>query len=221
MARFKDISFEEIRQKWSTYKEEIYNTPYYELLWSNLINKFNIDETDFYLCILQKFINNEEIKYIKPLENRIWINQIDTNTLQIKGLTSDERKNIHKLCDKIGLHHVSKRHSKKKKTKFLYIYKPKEWLWEYTEKNPYSESDEVYAERELCKQNRLQKEKQEKKNMLTKTYCNVCEKNGLETELYCSVYIDGIYCEDCLKTTSDGEGNYLCCHKFESISFLF
>jgi hypothetical protein len=51
---------------------------------------------------------------------------------------------IHSLCDKIELHHESKSHPKKKYTKFLYIYKPKIWLWEYTEKNPYLKGKEFY-----------------------------------------------------------------------------
>ena len=44
-----------------------------------------------------------------------------------------------------------------------------------------------------------------------------CEKNGWETELFCSVYIRGLYCNDCLETTSDEGGGKLCDHKFEPL----
>ena len=70
----------------------------------------------------------------------------------MKGLDGDERKHIHSFCDKIGLHHESKSHPKKKNKRFLYIYKPKVWLWEYTEKIHIQKSEEYYIKRELEKQ---------------------------------------------------------------------
>ena len=207
MNTLTEISPELIRQNWSNYKDDIYYS-LYESLWDDLINKFKIDKQDVYLSILKKFINKEEILFKKPLLNRIHIIQIDEKTLVLKGLDGEERKHIHHLCDKIGLHHDTKKQSKKK---FLYIYKPEEWLWEYTIRNPYSKDDEYYAKREL----ESQKRKQQLKDKLSETYCCICDKNALQTDLYCSVYIDGLYCNDCLDNTSDECGGYLSDHKFE------
>jgi len=122
MNTLKDISSESIRQNWLNYKDEIYNSSYYELLWDSLESKFEIDKNDMYLTIFKTFINNEEINYKKPLFDRIHINQINKETLVLKGLDGEERKHIHLLCDKIGLHHESKSHPKKKYNRFLYIY---------------------------------------------------------------------------------------------------
>lgn len=198
MNILKNISSETIRQNWLNYKDEIYNSPYYELLWESLESKFEIDKNDVYLTIFKTFIGGEEIDCEKLLFDGIHINQINEETLVLKGLTGEERKHIHSLCDKIGLHHVSK--SENTYDRFLYIYKPKVWLWEFTEKNPYSKSEEHYG-----------------KGKLSRKYCCICEKNGLETDLYCSVYIRGLYCEDCLETTSDDDGGKLCDHKFEPL----
>ena len=206
MKTLKDISSESIRQNWLSYKDEIYNSHYYELLWDTLENKFKIAKDDMYLIIFKKFIDNEEIT--PTLFDRIHINQVNNETLVFKGLNGKERKYIHLLCDKIGLHHESKSHREKKYIRFLYIYKPKIWLWEFSEKNPYSKSEEYYAKRELEKEEQLNEN-------LRKKYCCICKKNGWKTELFCSIYIGGLYCENCLETTSDGGGGKLCDHKFE------
>ncbi len=213
MNTLQNISTDIIRQNWLNYQDDIYNSPYYELLWESWENKFEIYKNDMYLPILKKFINNEEINYKKPLLDRIHISQINNETLVLKGLDGEERKHIHSFCDKIGLHHQSKSHPKKKNKRFLYIYKPKLWSWEYTERNPYSKSDEYYAKLELQKQ--INQERLKEK--LSRRYCCVCDANGLETELFCSVYIRGIYCNDCLECTSDDEGGLLSDHKFEPL----
>ncbi len=212
MDSLKDISCETIRQTWTEHKDEMANSPYYEILWDSLEKKFNLDTSDMYLRIFKKFINNEEINFSKPLFNQIYITQINSNTLEFKGLDNDQRKNIHLLCDKIGLHHESKTHPKKNK-RFLYIYKPNIWLWEYTIKNPYSKSDEFYAQREVQRQINQNKMKEK----LSKRYCCICETNGWDTDLFCSVYIRGLYCSDCLETESDGDGGVLNDHKFEPL----
>ena len=208
-----DIPSEDIRANWSQYKDEIYNTQQYELLWDSLENKFGIDKTDIYLSIFRKFIDGAEINHKKPLFDRIHINQIDTNTLVLKGLDSEERKHIHLLCDKIGLHHESKTHPKKHNKRFLYIYKPKIWLWECTEKNPYSKSEEYYAKVASEKEIKLKQIEQKKRRQ----YCCICNTDGFETQLYRSVYINGLYCDDCLEDESDGDGGKLCDHKFEPL----
>jgi len=54
--------------------------------------------------------------------------------------------------------------------------------------------------------------------MLQNEECSNCGTNGLESQLYMSVYITNIYCEDCLEIMSDGDGYPLNCHKFEPIN---
>ena len=214
MDSLKNISSDIIRKNWITYKDIIlYTSDYYELLWKGLEDKFNIDNTNIFFILFKKFINNEELNCDKPIYDRIHINKENNETLVIKGMNGEERKDIHKLCDKIGLHHQSKPYHKKKYKKFLYIYKPKVWCFEYTEKNPYSESDEIYQKREL--ERKIKEE--EIKERLSRKYCCICESNGYETELFRSVYIRGLYCNDCLEIESDGEGGILSNHKFEPI----
>jgi hypothetical protein len=213
MDSLKNIASNVIRENWSVYKDIINNSPYYEILWKDLENKFNISKNDIYLPILKKFINNKLFIRKKPYLNRITIILEDNKTLILKGLDGFDRRQVHLLCDKIGLYHRSKINLKKTNKKFLYIYKPDIWLWEYTVKNPYSKSDEYYAKRESeykIKQDQINEK-------LSSQYCNICNKNGLETELFHSVYIRGVYCNDCLDCVSDDDGGKLCDHKFESL----
>jgi hypothetical protein len=58
MNTLKNISSEIIRQNWLNYKDEIYNSSYYELLWDSLESKFEIDKNNIYLTIFKTFINN-------------------------------------------------------------------------------------------------------------------------------------------------------------------
>ena len=53
---------------------------------------------------------------------------------------------------------------------------------------------------------------------MSSKYCCICHENGYETELLHSVYITGLYCNDCLETESDGDGGLLCDHKFEPLN---
>jgi hypothetical protein len=58
MNTLKNISSEIIRQNWLNYKDEIYNSSCYELLWDSLESKFKIDKNNIYLTIFKTFINN-------------------------------------------------------------------------------------------------------------------------------------------------------------------
>ena len=205
---YPDTSYETIRQNWTQYKETIQDD---DIIWKDWQQKMKIDNTDMYLPYLKKFIQGQNVHQEKPFDNRVYIHQYNDNILIIKGMCGYERKEMHRLCDKIGLHHESKANPKKKHKKHLYIYKPTEWLWEFTEKNPYSESPEVYEQREIESKKRQEAYEQKMRNK----YCCICERNGLETELYRSIYIRGFYCMDCIETTSDGDGGYLCDHKFD------
>ena len=150
---------------------------------------------------------------IEPYEKYYYIIQEDNNTIVLKGLDNEQRQKVHLLCDKIGLHHKSVKKNNKQRNKHLWIYKPSLWLWEYTEKNPYSKTDEYYIQLEQKKI--LQQEKHKEK--MSRKYCYMCDKNGWDVQLYCSVYIRELYCDNCLETLSDGHGGRLCDHKFEPI----
>lgn len=190
-----NISQEAIRQNWNLYKDEIQmDNPFYEMIWKNWSLKFNIDMNDFMVILLKLFIENQEIKETANIIKK------DDKTLIIKGLNGEERLNYHKLCDIFGLHHESIRNPKKKNSKWFYVYKPKEWLWEYTARNPYSKSDEYYGnqEKERVKQ---QKKYEYKKRSL---YCNLCDCNGYDNQLYYTPYFSGLYCEDCVDNEYEG-----------------
>jgi hypothetical protein len=204
MQSLQSLSSEIIRQNWDIYKNIVIQMPfYYEKIWDEFEKKQELNvETPFYLLlktfIINKYETKDNINYEMPNENTIIIKKLDGN----------DRKKLHLLCDKIGLHHNSET-IKGKHLKNVCIYKPAVWLWEYTEKNPYSKDLEYYKKKELEKQ--IKEEKRRKK------YCCICERNGLEMELFCSVYIRGLYCYECLEMMSDEEGNPLNCHKFEPI----
>jgi hypothetical protein len=195
MQNLQDLSSETIRKNWIIYKEEILkNNFFYEILWNDLYKKFDL-EKNFeikYILLLRDFIDGNEIKnndkYYKFIKE-------NDKTLIIKGMDGEERKIIHKLCDKIGLHHKSVFFKNKKKD--LYIYLPDKWSFEFTDKNPYSEYIS-YKNKSLIE-------------------CDECGNNENEIQIYRSVYIRNYYCEDCLEILSDGYGGKLNCHKFEPI----
>jgi len=204
-----NISCDAIRQNWNNHTDHgITNSPFYDIVWNDWENKYTEFTKNIFYPILKKFVMGNNIGRIEPYEQQYYVIQENENMLILKGLGNDDRKHVHLLCDKIGLHHKS---VQKKKNKHLWIYKPVVWLWEYTEKNPHSKSEEYYKKREFEKQIK----KQQLKEKLSRRYCCICEQNGWETELFCSVYIRGLYCNDCLETTSDEGGGNLCDHKFE------
>lgn len=213
-----DIQIEFIKKNWLNYKNDINYSRYYNLLWSNLENKFNIKNDDLYLNIFKKFIYNNDIFIYEKLiyDNRIHIEQITNDIITLKGLDSQERKNIHILCDKIGLHHDSRFHPKKLNKKILYIIKPLVWLWEFTEKNPYSKSPDFYEKCQIEKELRLQKIKEK----LTHKYCNICNVNGWEKQLFHSVYIKGLYCNNCLDNSCWQDILNITCRETGTSNFL-
>ena len=213
ISTLKNLSSDTIRKNWNNIIENnknIISSHIFEIIWYEWEYKHAEFTKNIFYPILKIFISGYSIGEIELIEKKKYIIQEDKDKLILKCLDNNERKQVHKLCDKIGLHHKS---IKKSNNKHLYIYKPSIWLWEYTEKNPYSESDEYYKLLEETKmiQNQKYKLKMEKK------YCNCCDRNGLEVQLYCSVYIKGLYCDDCLDTLSDGYGGQLNDHKFEPI----
>ena len=208
-----NISCDAIRQNWNNHTDyDIINSPFYDIVWNDWENKYTEFTKNIFYPILKKFVMGNNIGRIEPYERQYYVIQENENTLILKGLGNDDRKHVHLLCDKIGLHHKSVQN---KKNKHLWIYKPVVWLWEYTEKNPYSKSDEYYKLRE---QKKIQQQ-QKFKDKMKRKYCNGCNVTGWDTQLYCSVYVRELYCDNCLETLSDddGGGGKLGDHKFEPI----
>ena len=206
-----NISCEAIRQNWDTQTDnDITNSPFYDMVWNDWENKYAEFTKNIFYPLLKNFVMGNNIGKNKPYKNQYYIIQENENTVILKGLSNYDRKQVHLLCDKIGLHHKS---VQKKKNKHLWIYKPVVWLWEFTEKNPYSKSDEYYI---LQEQKHIQKQEKYKSKMQRK-YCDGCNVTGWDTQLYCSVYVRELYCDNCLETLSDDDGGKLGDHKFEPI----
>lgn len=186
-------------------------SPYYDMIWNDWEQKHAEFIKNVFYPILKRFARGEEIGRIESYEKTYCIIQEDDKTLLLKDLNKNTRKQLHTLCDKLGLHH--KANPQKNKIKDFWIYKPPIWLWEYTEKNPYSSNEESNAKQKHKKM--IQRKKHEE--YMSRKHCNECDANGGDTQLFCSVYIRGLYCEDCLETLSDGNGGTLSCHKFEPI----
>jgi hypothetical protein len=213
MESLQNLTFSKIRKEWNIYEKEIKtNSTMYESLWNDWMEKFNVKNNIFFFNILKDFIENKDVEKIYGYDVQIKVK--DKNTILIGGLSPDYRKDIHILCDNLGLHNESKKvningKKKKGKNKTIFIYKPPIWLWEYTEKDKNIESRN---------KSRLEKfeRKQKRKEKIT---CDGCGKNGAETELFVSVYIEGTYCNLCLESLSDGDGCELGSHKFESVYY--
>ncbi len=184
-----DKPHEEIRKNWNRYKSTVIGTPLYLLLWESFETKLRISEKNKFYSVLKGFIRCQSLDDLK--KSGLDLSMEDEKTLIFKGLESWDRSDLHLLCDKVGLHHVSKGTTERN----LYVYKPDDWSWEYTSKNPYPS---LYRPRK-------------------KHYCSECGITSDETDIMVSVYIRGFYCEDCLENTSDGAGGLMSDHKFEPL----
>jgi len=109
-------SCECIRQNWNEYSKVISSSsPYFQLLWNDWCQKFNINDNRNILSLKKFILNNQASQFI------------------IMELSKIERKELHLLCDKIGLYHKSYGN---KKERIIVIYKPDIWLWEFTGPSP-------------------------------------------------------------------------------------
>jgi len=211
MEPLENMSCKTIRQHWDTYvNSDIANSHFYDIIWKDWETTYAKFIQNIFYPILKKFIMGESILQINNYQSYYHVIPQNENILILKGLDGGLRKEVHLLCDKMGLHHNS---VDKNKKRHLWVYKPKVWLWEFTEKNPYSKSDEYYADREQIHVYKQQKSMER----LKRKYCDGCNATGWDTQLYCSVYIRDLYCDDCLETMTDDYGDPLNCHKFEPI----
>ena len=206
-----DLVCEKIRKQWDCYSIFFGNDDHfisYEMIWDNWCNKFSVNKNDDKIKLLYNFISGNTIQNTNRIETKTTNN---TRTLIIKNLSNRQRYLYHLLCDNIGLYHESKpcRHQR-----YLHISKPDIWLWEFTTPNPLSKPREFYEEH---RKRRIAERDNYEMKLLKETFCNGCHQNGYDIELFCSVYVPGIYCMNCLDCTYDGNGDLLSCHKFEPI----
>jgi len=139
------ISGDAIRLNWHLQAEEgvMPSSPYYDMIWDDWEQKHAEVIKNVFYPILKRFARGEQIGRIDSYEATYCISQEDDKTLLLKDLDKNTRKRLHTLCDKLGLHH--KANPQNNKIKDFWIYKPPIWLWEYTEKNPYSTNTECNA----------------------------------------------------------------------------
>lgn len=199
------IPKEQIRKEWSKYKDEVdVKSQFYEDIWDDWCKKYKEDKNEIYVKILKSFIDDTAIPKVNGiLDHRVTIIK-EEDTLNIRHASSYDRAIMHQLCDLIGLHHETKQYGgKNNKKKKLCVEIPDNWSWEFT-------NDLHLIERE-----RIERKLNPRIEKMKRMYCRECEKNGLETELFHSAYIRGIYCQNCLDIESDGDGGVLSDHKFE------
>ncbi len=200
MEEINKINLAEIRKNWNIHKNTIpIDSQLYNDLWNDLYIKFDLEKLDSDLRLyglFRNFIDN------KPIYKDNTFVRENNKTLIIKGMDGSDRKSIHILCDKIGLHHNSV--TVHYNVKNLYIYLPDNWCFEYTTKNPYSDNYNYYEGK--------------RHNRLSNLICDNCGCNGHESTIYNSVYIKNRYCENCLDIVSDGGGGTLSNHKFEPMN---
>lgn len=216
MTHSEDISYETMREKWDYYSTiiRIPNSKEYQAIWKDWREKHSVSKKK--IKLLYDFIAGKPIQSDIDIEITMIKNK---ETMILKDLDNRKRYQYHMLCDKIGLHHKSKTCDS---CRHLYIIKPDIWLWEFTKPNPYSKTPDFYEKRRnkiaaekstYVKKNRAEQKSEEQ----MRTNCCRCRLNGLEVELFCSVYFGGIYCEKCLDRVDDGHGEMLSCHKYEPV----
>ena len=124
----KNLSCAAIRQNWNDHiKTGIIDSPFYDIIWSDWENKFTKCKRNTFYRVLKKFVMGENVGRIVPSSGQYIVLQEDESRLVIKGLDNDDRKQVHLLCDRIGLHHQSVLGNNKRR-KHLWIYKPEVWL---------------------------------------------------------------------------------------------
>ena len=203
---------EKIRKQWDRYSIFFNNDDFisYDMIWNAWCDKFSVNRNDDKIKLLYNFISGNIVRNTKNIQIKI-IN--DRRTLILENLSNHQRYLYHLLCDNLGLYHESKTYGRRKK-RYLHITKPDIWLWEFTTPNPSSKPRAFYDEQ---RKRMIEEKRNYKTERLRNTFCDECHQNGYDVELFCSVYVRGIYCLDCLDCVSDGNGDLLSCHKFEPI----
>jgi hypothetical protein len=80
-------------------------SPYYDIVWNDWEQSHSKLTTNIFYPILKKFVNGDDIVsvQIESCEHQYYISQENKTTLILKGLHSEDRKQVHLLCDNIGL----------------------------------------------------------------------------------------------------------------------
>ena len=80
-------------------------SPYYDIVWNDWEQSNRKLTTHIFYPILKKFVNGDDIVsgQIDSCDHQYYVSQENKTTLILKGLDSNDRKQLHLLCDNIGL----------------------------------------------------------------------------------------------------------------------
>ena len=183
----------DVRKNYQQFKEQLKENPQYEdFLWNTFCRKFDINTTDKYFILLKKFINNEKI--LINCKDDFFI-QKGENTIVLYDISKQNNFHINSLCDHLGLHYELK----PCQTKYVtYVYKPQNWSWEFTEKNPYVNTCIPNPVKQpVPKKTKKNKNTIQKKNIIMQK-CFICNKIDEDLNMKkSSVYSQKIFCKNC------------------------
>ena len=186
-------SSEYIRKNWKPEYFKSFQEAELDVIWQSWGAKFNINLQNEHVIKLRHFVETHHT--IKELV--------------FEGLDNTQRRLLHEICNSMGLEHVSKNDGKNQRN--LHVWLPRkegQWQWEFTSGLLTAKVDK-------------KKQRQEKRyKRLLRSTCEYCGRNGLESDLVCSVYLPwaGMFCTDCAVIESDGNGGHLDDHKLEGIN---
>jgi len=232
-----------VRKEWQKYKNVVPES-LFQVIWNAWCKKHDIKEfsygtdkylgfvsissdaslqdvmSELYIVVLRRFIDNTLVDQHIKLKGRGLLVVVRPHTLILKSVDAEQRKEIHQLCDKLGLHHQSKviKIKKGKIKKHLHIYKPRDWAWEYSAPNPYSEAPEVYAEREATREAAHERWKARALHI----YCYGCSTTAYDVggQLYRARYDNELYCQTCMDTEQTEDGSSLIDYDYDPIEYI-
>lgn len=133
-----------------------------------------------------------------------FVTDTDQTKLIIYNQIPRHRYEYHQICSLLKLDHASIEstdhrygHCQSIKTevlKTLIIVKPNDWCWEFTKV-----SDKQKELNDMKMKERIKKYREWIKVMRTK-HCTVCNVSAVESELFLTDILVGLFCENCVKT---------------------
>lgn len=224
MNTLQNISCELVRKDWINYKDIISTEQsYYRLIWNDWIRKHNIDENCPFVKIVHCFIEKSPIDSYTKIKYKNYIFELESdNHLIIKHMSSPERKQLHNICDLLGLHHQTlfyqyvNKNNKTVNKKGFNVYIPENWCWEFSEANPYGG---VYLQNIKQKKDKIKREKEREKQAMFNSKCEKCKQKGSVAPLYISLHYDIIICEKCSNITKGKDGYFVSDFKMESLYY--
>jgi len=142
-------------------------------------------------------IPHDSISQYEPKIKNFLLND---DNLSIVIINRKERLHLHKWCNKMGVIHES---SGNYKNRTFNMIKPEKWKWEFS--------------------NNELKEKKRKKiqKKMINIFCENCNVNDCDQDLYIHYSGMGPYCEECLHILKTDDDVPLWAYKFEPISYCW